>query len=72
MPFAELDDVQIHYEWDGPEDAPVLVFCNSLGTTLRMWDPQIADFSKRFACCATIPAALAPPPLRRALTRLHS
>lgn len=48
MPFAELDDVQIHYEWDGPEDAPVLVFCNSLGTTLRMWDPQIADFSKRF------------------------
>ena len=49
MPFAKLDDdVRIHYEWEGPEDAPVLVFCNSLGTTLRMWDPQIADFSKRF------------------------
>jgi Predicted hydrolases or acyltransferases (alpha/beta hydrolase superfamily) len=46
MPLAELQDVQIHYEWDGPEDAPVLVFCNSLGTNLRMWDPQIADFSE--------------------------
>jgi 3-oxoadipate enol-lactonase len=48
MPFAKFEDVQIYYEWDGPEDAPVLVFCNSLGTNLRMWDPQIADFSKQF------------------------
>ena len=48
MPFAKLEDVQIHYEWDGPEDAPVFVFCNSLGTNLRMWEPQIADFSKHF------------------------
>jgi 3-oxoadipate enol-lactonase len=46
MPLTELQDVHIHYEWDGPEHAPVLVFCNSLGTNLRMWDPQIADFSK--------------------------
>lgn len=48
MPFAKFDDVQIHYEWDGPEHAPVLAFCNSLGTNLRMWDPQIPDFSKHF------------------------
>ncbi len=48
MPFAKLEDVQIHYERDGPEDAAVFVFCNSLGTNLRMWDPQIADFSKHF------------------------
>lgn len=48
MPFAEFEDAQIHYEWDGPEHAPILVFCNSLGTNLRMWDPQIADFSKHF------------------------
>jgi 3-oxoadipate enol-lactonase len=48
VPFAKLEDVEIHYEWGGPEQAPVLVFCNSLGTNLRMWDPQIAEFSKHF------------------------
>jgi 3-oxoadipate enol-lactonase len=48
MPFVKFEDVQIHYVWDGPEQSPVLVFCNSLGTNLRMWDPQITDFSKRF------------------------
>ncbi|MGJ7546752.1 3-oxoadipate enol-lactonase [Variovorax sp. LT1R16] len=31
---------------DGPVDAPVLVFSNSLGTTLEMWDAQAARFSK--------------------------
>jgi 3-oxoadipate enol-lactonase len=48
MPLAKLRDAQIHYEWNGPEQAPVLLFCNSLGTTWRMWDPQVADFSKHF------------------------
>ena len=48
MPFAKLEDVEIHYEWGGPEQARVLVFCNSLGTNLRMWDPQIAEFLKVF------------------------
>ena len=48
MPFAKFEDLQIYHEWDGHADAPVLVFCNSLGTNLRMWDPQIADFSKHF------------------------
>jgi len=48
VPLAKLEDVQIHYEWDGPEQAPVLLFSNSLGTTWRMWDPQVADFSKSF------------------------
>ena len=48
MPLANLQDAQIHYEWNGPEQAPVLLFCNSLGTSWRMWDPQIPDFSKHF------------------------
>lgn len=30
---------------DGPDDAPVLVFSNSLGTTLDMWDAQAAHFA---------------------------
>lgn len=48
MPFAKLPDAQIHYELSGAENAPVLVFSNSLGTTLQMWDAQLADFSTRF------------------------
>lgn len=48
MPFAKLLDAQIHYEWSGADTAPVLVFSNSLGTTLQMWDAQLADFSKHF------------------------
>lgn len=31
---------------DGPADAPVLVFSNSLGTTLEMWDAQADHFAK--------------------------
>ncbi len=48
MPFAKLPDAQIHYEWSGAEDGPLLVFSNSLGTTLEMWDAQVADFSRHF------------------------
>jgi 3-oxoadipate enol-lactonase len=38
---------EVHHRLDGPEDAPVLVFSNSLGTTLEMWDrqlPALGDF----------------------------
>ncbi len=33
---------------DGPEDAPVLVLSNSLGTTLEMWDAQVERFAKEW------------------------
>lgn len=48
MGFAKLPDAQLHYEWAGPEDGPVLVFSNSLGTTFRMWDAQVEEFAKYF------------------------
>jgi 3-oxoadipate enol-lactonase len=48
MPFANLQDVTLYYEWTGAEDLPVAVFSNGLGTTIRMWDGQIDVFSKRF------------------------
>jgi 3-oxoadipate enol-lactonase len=32
----------------GPPDAPVLVLSNSLGATLKMWDPQARALSRRF------------------------
>lgn len=48
MQFLELDTHRLHYRIDGPDDAPWLTFCNSLGTDLHMWDPQVAALSKRF------------------------
>ncbi|MCE8556837.1 3-oxoadipate enol-lactonase [Ruegeria pomeroyi] len=39
MRIADLGDIRLHYRVDGdPEGAPVL-FINSLGTDLRLWDP---------------------------------
>jgi 3-oxoadipate enol-lactonase len=48
MPFATLKDVQVHYEIAGPDKAPVVVFSNGLGTTMRMWEPQVEAFQKHF------------------------
>lgn len=39
MKIAQFDDVALHYRVDGPEDGPPVVFANSLGTDLRLWDP---------------------------------
>lgn len=33
---------------DGDADAPALILSNSLGTTLEMWDPQVAAFSEDY------------------------
>ncbi len=33
---------------DGPEGAPLLVLSNSLGTTTRLWEPQLAAFAAGF------------------------
>jgi 3-oxoadipate enol-lactonase len=32
--------VSLHHQAEGPTDAPALLFLNSLGTDLRMWDAQ--------------------------------
>ena len=48
MAFINSQDAQLFYRWDGPENAPVLVFSNSLGATLQMWDPQLDAFTPHF------------------------
>lgn len=48
MPLLELNDVRIYYELSGPSAAPVLVFSNSLGTDLAIWDSQVAILSRDF------------------------
>jgi 3-oxoadipate enol-lactonase len=48
MPIIDADGCPIHVEIEGPQSAPILILSNSLGTTLRMWDPQVQPFAERF------------------------
>ncbi|WP_251555510.1 3-oxoadipate enol-lactonase [Neobacillus muris] len=48
MNFIEVNGVRLHYRFDGPEEFPVLVLSNSLGTDLSMWNPQIEELTKHF------------------------
>src|SRR5262249_39513371 len=48
MPTIDADGCPINVEVAGPERAPVLMFSNSLGTNLRMWDDQAKSLSQRF------------------------
>lgn len=48
MAFVQLAEGELHYQLDGPVDAPVLVLSNSLGTDLHMWDIQIPAFTAHF------------------------
>jgi 3-oxoadipate enol-lactonase len=40
--------VKLNHVLEGPEDTPVLVLSNSLGSTLRMWDDQAPVMRERF------------------------
>jgi 3-oxoadipate enol-lactonase len=40
--------LNLYHRFDGPETAPVLVFANSIGTTLELWDPQVPAFAGPF------------------------
>jgi 3-oxoadipate enol-lactonase len=41
MQLFDAGDVRIHYRVDGPPEGPPVVFANSLGTDLRLWDPVL-------------------------------
>ena len=48
MPEISADGTAIHVEVEGPQDAPVLMLSNSLGTNLHMWDDQVPAFIRHF------------------------
>lgn len=48
MPSFELAGRRLHYLVEGPEGAPWLTFCNSLGTELHMWEPQARAFAANY------------------------
>lgn len=66
MNLADLGDVRLHYRIDGPDDGAPVVFANSLGTDMRLWDPilpllpeglRILRFDKRGHGLSTCPKA---------------
>jgi 3-oxoadipate enol-lactonase len=48
MPRIEVNGARLFYTLSGKADAPVLMMSNSLGTTLEMWQPQLAALESRF------------------------
>ena len=44
----EVPGATLHFRLDGPDRAPVLVLANSLGTSLAMWDGQMAALTRAF------------------------
>jgi 3-oxoadipate enol-lactonase len=44
--FVDLSDLIMHVRLDGRPDAPPLVLLHSLGTDLRVWDPQADELSR--------------------------
>ncbi|MDB5596029.1 MAG: 3-oxoadipate enol-lactonase [Hyphomicrobiales bacterium] len=48
MGQLKIGSESFNVEIEGPDDAPVLMLSNSLGTDLHMWEPQMAELTKRF------------------------
>jgi 3-oxoadipate enol-lactonase len=46
--FLERGTSRLHYRVDGKADAPWLMLCNSLGTNLHMWEPQMDALTQHF------------------------
>ena len=66
MQMFDTGDVRLHYRVEGPADGPPVVFANSLGTDMRLWDPilpllpkglRIIRFDKRGHGLSTCPPA---------------
>src|SRR4029079_17590633 len=45
---AQVMSVELNHRINGPYDAPVVVFSNSLGASLDMWAPQVPALSIPF------------------------
>jgi 3-oxoadipate enol-lactonase/4-carboxymuconolactone decarboxylase len=50
MPLIKANGVNLFYELTGPAGAPVVAFSNSIGSTLEMWDAEVAALAPRYRC----------------------
>jgi 3-oxoadipate enol-lactonase/4-carboxymuconolactone decarboxylase len=46
--FLQIGDIAVHIQIDGPPNAPPLLLIHSLGTSLHVWDEQVAALSRAF------------------------
>ena len=50
MNFIRVNDVSLHFEATGlGQDRPMIVFSNSLGTDLRIWDDVVKNLASEFS-----------------------
>lgn len=47
MNFVTISGVTLHYQQEGAPNSPPLIFINSLGTDLRIWDRVVPTFLDR-------------------------
>jgi 3-oxoadipate enol-lactonase len=48
MPHAQVNGTQLHYEWHGPEDAPVLLLVNGVLMSTASWALQVPTLSRHY------------------------
>ena len=48
MPTVNADGCLLNVVVEGRDSGPTLMLCNSLGSTLQMWDPQMAALTKLY------------------------
>jgi 3-oxoadipate enol-lactonase/4-carboxymuconolactone decarboxylase len=47
---CQSNGVSLFYDLVGPVDGPVVIFSNSLGTTIEMWDDVVPALAGRYRC----------------------
>src|SRR5438445_743185 len=48
LAFIAANGITMNYDLRGPLGAPVVMFANSLGTSLASWDQQVATLAQRY------------------------
>lgn len=48
MQYLQANGITIHYALDGPAAAPVILFANSIGSDLRIWDRLVAELRQEY------------------------
>ena len=44
----QVGDIEICYRWDGAEHGPVVMMAHAMGTSHKLWDPQIERLGARY------------------------
>jgi 3-oxoadipate enol-lactonase / 4-carboxymuconolactone decarboxylase len=50
MPLIDVNGTKLFYDLTGAAGGPVIVFSNSLGTTLEMWDQVVRPLASSYRC----------------------